>query len=93
MSTITPVLAWGRYGLTPTILFYKSKSTKSTQEIGKRFEKVTAVSVHPGWIDSPFFKAVPEGMMAGMRASGQMLSWVEGAQTTLHCCLAPTVKF
>ena len=30
MSKTTPVLAWGWHGLTPTILFIKSKSTKST---------------------------------------------------------------
>ena len=29
----TPVLAEGRYGLTPTILSIKSKSTKSTEKI------------------------------------------------------------
>ena len=31
MSMTTPVLAWGWYGLTPTILSIKSKSTKSTK--------------------------------------------------------------
>ena len=30
MRTTTPILAWGRYGLTPIILSIKSKSTKST---------------------------------------------------------------
>lgn len=62
------------------------------QELAKRVAGVTAVSVHPGWIDSPFFKAVPEDKLAGMRASGMMLSWTEGAQTTLHCCLADDIK-
>ena len=31
MSMTTLVLAWGRYGLTPTILSIKSESTKSTK--------------------------------------------------------------
>ena len=30
LSTADLILAWGRYGLTPTILSIKSKSTKST---------------------------------------------------------------
>jgi NAD(P)-dependent dehydrogenase (short-subunit alcohol dehydrogenase family) len=69
-------------------------------------DQLIATSVHPGWVDSPLDqhlikKYAGEGVVGGVLASvvhkiflwkGDLISPMDGAQSTLHCVLADGIE-
>ena len=60
-------------------------------ELGRRLQGsgVTSYSLHPGVIASDIWRGVPWPLRALLRLA--MISTEEGARTTLHCALSPSV--
>lgn len=65
------------------------------QELATRHPDITAVSLHPGFVDSNLLKApkVALFLMSPMlKGYAKMINPWDGVQTSLHCCLSDTLE-
>jgi hypothetical protein len=81
VSKTTPVLAWGWYGLTPTILPVKSKSTKSTKKIDIVHMVYKHLAKHP---NTSIARVIPGKIL------DKFISWFDLKQKALASPLTPS---
>jgi NAD(P)-dependent dehydrogenase (short-subunit alcohol dehydrogenase family) len=61
-----------------------------TNELARRFPKITSASLHPGVVASDAWRQAPWGIRHVMKLF--MITNEQGAKTTLHCVLADDIK-
>ena len=61
-----------------------------TNELARRFPKITSASLHPGVVASDAWRQAPWGIRHVMKLF--MITNEQGAQTTLHCVQADDIK-
>lgn len=91
-------LTWDKRKYEPDQAYGSSKLANAlfAMELPKRFTGVTAVSLHPGWVESELMRhMLPRGCFGSLmiwcfkRVLGTMMSVDDGSQTSLFCALAP----
>jgi len=64
------------------------------QQIAKRYNGVTAYSLHPGWVQTKLIRHAVPGCVrcclecCCMKCTGDMINVWDGSQTSLHCILS-----